>query len=393
MNEKFSEDFSRWERDGRLREAVVADYGNAPLIEKNHNQYINVSSGNYMGMAQHPQVIKVAQQSLEQYGLSSGGSPLVCGYSTEQDVLTQRLAQFFETERALVVSSGYLAGLAVIPSLMEDGDTIFSDSLNHASLIDACRLSKARVVIYPHGDVNSLEERIKKDSSRRRMIVSDGIFSMDGDIAPLPQLLELAEQYRAWLLVDDSHAIGVLGQQGGGSWQYFDLHSPWIILASSLSKGLGIHGGVVAGSADVIQYLQNTARSWIFSSSLPPSWCAAGTTSLDILENSLPERQQLWHHSVYFRTHLQQMGHRTIATAAPEIPIIPWIIGPENDTLQVANHLRQGFIWASAIRPPSVPINSSRIRFALTANHTQEQIDYVLGVIQKLNLSFSPNKD
>jgi 8-amino-7-oxononanoate synthase len=338
-------------------------------------------------MARHSQVIDTVQKALRQYGLSSGGSPLVCGYSTEQEIFARRLAEFLGTESALVVAAGYLAGLAVVPALMSEGDTIYSDSLNHASLIDACRLSKAHVAIYSHGDVDSLEESLRRDTSGHRMIVTDGVFSMDGDVALLPRLMQLAEEYDAWLLADDSHALGVLGEKGGGSVEHFDLHSSRLIFASSLSKGLGIHGGVIAASNEVIQYLKNTARSWIFASALPAAWCAGGTTSLDILENSWAKRQQLWRHSLRFRTRLQQMGYRTIPTTVPEIPIIPWIIGSENDTLRVAEHLKQRSIWSLAIRPPTVPINSSRIRFALSAEHSDQQIDYVLDMIGRANFS------
>lgn len=348
-----------------------------PIINLAGKRYLLLASNSYLGLNTHPQVIKAACMAIKHYGTGSCGSPLVCGHLTPHQKLTKALAVFKGTENVLLFGSGYLTNLGVLSSWAQPGDLIFSDALNHASIIDGCRFNKAEVQIYAHCDLEHLEFLLKQAPHKRTLIVTDGVFSMDGDLAPLPQIVELAQKYQAQIMVDDAHATGVLGPQGQGTAAHFGLNKEITIQIGTLSKTFGCAGGFVAGSNLLINYLKNRSRPFIFSTSMTPANAAAALMALNLLKSepqlltSLKQKITLW------RQGLTTMGFNV----PPGItPIIPIIIGETNLSVQFSKLLLEHGIFAPAIRPPSVPEGTSRIRTTITAKHTPKQLQNALQV-------------
>lgn len=330
-------------------------------------------SNDYLGLAARPELREAAIAAMERYGFGSGASRLVSGTSPLHAQLEQRIADFKGTEAAILFNSGYAANTGVIPAIAGEGDAILSDSLNHASIIDGCRLSRAQVHIYRHRDVNHAEDILKKcNHCRRRLIVTDSVFSMDGDIAPLIELAYLAEKYDAMLMVDDAHGTGVLGGNGRGTVEHLGLSYNRLIQMGTLGKALGTFGAYVAGPADLITYLMSSVRSFIFSTALPPLVCAASIAAIDIVKNEPQIRSHLWGLRERFVQGLAKLG---ISTGASETQIIPIIIGSSDNALKAANELIVLGVFAPAIRPPSVPEGSSRIRATITASLSDRDID------------------
>ena len=296
--------------------------------------------------------------------------------------LENRLAHFKGTEAALVFNSGYAANTGIIPAIAGTGDLILSDSLNHASIIDGCRLSRAEVRVYDHKDVGHVETLLKKAShAGRKVIVTDGVFSMDGDIAPLPDLVSLSEKYDAILMVDDAHGAGVLGQTGRGTVEHLGLTGRVPVQMGTLGKAFGSFGAYAAGSKDLINMLINHARSFIYSTALPPAVCAASLAAVDIVEHDTERRERLWKNRNRFVNGLKSIG---ISTGDSETPIVPIIIGDSGQALKVAEKLFEYGIYAPAIRPPTVPANAARIRTTVTAAHTDDDIDAALDIFRRL---------
>jgi 8-amino-7-oxononanoate synthase len=319
---------------------------------------------------------------MERYGFGSGASRLVSGTSALHEELERRLAEFKKTEAALLFNSGYAANTGIIPVVAGDGDVILSDSLNHASIIDGCRLSKAKVCVYRHKDLDHVEQLLGEHrAARRKLIVTDGVFSMDGDIAPLPGLVSLSEQYEALLMVDDAHGTGVFGRNGGGVVEYFGLANRVPIQMGTLGKALGSFGAYAAASRELIDLLMNRSRSFMFSTALPPSICAASIAALDIVENSPQLREDLWRNRQRFVNGLQSCG---IETGGSEAPIIPIIIGDSARTLKASDKLFEYGIYATAIRPPTVPENAARIRTTVMSSHADEDIDFAVSTFSRL---------
>lgn len=361
----------------RLPQTLESRQGTSASI--NGQRYILFCSNDYLGLSNHPKLIEASLAAAKEYGTGSGASRLICGSLKVHAQLEQGVALFKQTEDAVIFSSGYMANLGVISSLMNKNDLIIMDKLNHASLIDGARLSGACLRVYPHQNMKALE-RILSTSSiyRRRMIITEGIFSMDGDIAPLPEIVDMAKHYQAMTMVDDAHATGVLGKNGQGSAGYFGLEGKIDIQMGTFSKAIGGFGGFIAGKKVLIDYLKNTARSFIYSTSLPPSDIAASLKGLEIIQTEPEWREMLWDNVNYLHQKVHQAGLNTLNSITQ---IIPVLTGSNEDTLQMANYLYNHGIFAPGIRPPSVPKGKGRIRLSVMATHTREELDYVASIL------------
>ncbi|MBU8905335.1 8-amino-7-oxononanoate synthase [Desertibacillus haloalkaliphilus] len=349
-------------------------------VEMDGGKKLIFASNNYLGLAGEESLVEAAKVALYQFGVGSSGSRLITGNNEWHERLEQRLAQFKQTEAALLFSSGYLANLAVLTALPEKGDVLLSDQFNHASIIDGCRLSNADTIVYNHIDMADLEKRLQATASyQRRFIVTDGVFSMDGTIAPLDQIMTLAKEYDAYVIVDDAHATGVLGAKGRGTSEYFNV-SPDVVVGT-LSKAVGTEGGFVSGSQTLIEFLVNHARPFIFQTSLPPASCAIAYHALEMIEAGEEKRQRLRQKIKQLKTGLIKLGY---TIKGDDTPIIPVIIGEASKAVLFAKGLEEKGIYAPAIRPPTVPDRESRIRLTVTADHTSAQIDYLLKSFEQI---------
>ena len=359
-----------------LREYCPLD---AVRVKRDDKEYLMMASNNYLGLTFDSRVIEGAVKGAQQYGTGSGGSRLVSGTFPLFTELEKELAKFKNTEKALVFNTGYMANVGTISAIADKNTIIFSDALNHASIIDGCRLSRGSVKAYSHCDVDELKYLLKQvDCNARKLIVTDGVFSMDGDIAPLDKLYELSRDYNALLMVDDAHATGTIGN-GHGTAAYFNLEKEIDIQLGTLSKSLGSVGGYVAANSTIIDYLVNTSRSFIFSTALSPADIGAALAALKVLETDASVLGRLQENVNYMTDQLISMG----IDATNETPIFPILIGRNEDTLAVSDYLYENGIIGTAIRPPTVPIGESRIRLTVTAAHNREQIDYVCHTLHK----------
>lgn len=342
---------------------------------------ILLSSNSYLGLAEHPAVRAAAIEAVSRWGAGAGGSRLISGNLGLHEDLEREIARFKRTEAAIIFNTGYMANLGAITALAGKGDVIISDELNHASIIDGCRLSRAETRIYRHKDTEQLKEILRQARGhRRRLIVTDSVFSMDGDIAPLPEITALAEEYGAMVMVDDAHATGVLGVRGAGAADYFRLEGKIPVQMGTLSKALGSFGAFVAGSRELIDFLTNRARSFIFSTALPPAVIGAAMAAIKLVENNPEIRQKLWDNARYLRAGLEKMGYRVLSG---ESPIIPVLIGDDRKTVQMAGSLRGKGVFAPGIRPPTVPPGTGRIRVTVMAVHSLYDLDEALDVFEK----------
>lgn len=368
------EELRGWTQAHRLRRLVVRQGSPAPRVCIDGREYLHFASNDYLGLAQHPRVVQAAVEAARQYGWGSGASALVVGHSTPQQQLEEALARFERTEAAVVFPSGYAANLGTVAALVGREDAIFSDQYNHASLIDGARLSRARVFIYRHGEADHLEQLLREHAAgfRRRLILTDGVFSMHGDLAPLPQLVDLAHRYECMLLVDEAHGTGVLGPGGRGAAEQLGVHQQVAIRVGTLSKALGSQGGFVAGSEELVLHLVNRARSLVFSTAMPPASAAAAQAALELVQQEPQRREKLLHLAARLRLGLREQGWQV-----PEgiTPIVPVFVGSEEQVLQLAAVLRKQGLWVPAIRPPSVPPGQCCLRISLSAQHTPEQVD------------------
>lgn len=340
------------------------------------------ASNDYLGLAAHPAVTEALIEGAKQWGAGSGASHLVSGHLAPHEELETALAEFVGFPRALSFSSGYLANLAVVPTLTGRGDAVFADKLNHASLIDAVQLSRADSHRYPHGDMVALEKQLAASAAKCKLIVTDAVFSMDGDLAPLPQLLALAERYDAWLLVDDAHGFGVLGQHGAGSLAHFNLpYSPRLILMGTLGKAAGAGGAFIAGSETMIEYLISKARSYIFTTAAPPAIACALLKSLEIIAAGEDRRATLQAHIARLRAGLADLPWQLLDSPTA---IQPLIVGENVAALALSEALAERGIWVPAIRPPTVPKGTARLRISLSAAHTAANIDQLIAALREL---------
>ncbi len=349
----------------------------APRMQVEGRELIAFCSNDYLGLAADPLLIEALREGTSMYGAGSGASHLISGHSRVHEKLENALADFFSPHimsgRALYLSSGYMANLAVITALADAHSEVFSEALNHASLIDAARLSRAKITIYPHRDLTGLGRMLAASTAERKLIVTDGVFSMDGDIAPLKEILQLCELHDAWLIVDDAHGFGVLGKQGRGLVEHFSLRSERLILIGTLSKAAGVAGAFVTAHETIIEWLIQRARPYIYSTASPPALAHALLTSLKIIAGEegtrrravLNERIAQWKSAVNLN-HWQMLDSAT--------PIQPVLIGDNARTMAAAHQLREQGFWVGSVRPPTVPLGTARLRVTLSAAHTLDQV-------------------
>jgi 8-amino-7-oxononanoate synthase len=374
-------DLARIKDKKLFRSLTELETGQFPEIKIDGKPYILLASNNYLGLSVEPRVVEAAGHALKKYGAGSGGSRLVSGSTDLHRELEDRIAYFKNTEAAILFSSGYLANIGIISSLLGEGDIAYSDLLNHASIIDGCRLSRADIKIYRHLDTRHLESLLHSDKNRKskKLIVTDTVFSMDGDLAPLPRLIELAEDFGCMLMVDEAHATGVLGERGSGATEYFGVEERIPVVMGTLSKAIGSHGGYVAGSRELIDFIRNRVRSYIFDTSLPASSLAASIAAIDIIENEPGGRERLWRLIKRFKSGIEDIG---LTVLPSDSAIIPVLIGEAEPALEFAAAVRENGVYTPAVRPPSVEKGKCRIRATLMASHTDEHIDIALSAFK-----------
>lgn len=341
---------------------------------------LNFCANNYLGLANHPRLREAAKRAIDRYGIGPGAVRTIAGTMTLHVELERKLAEFKQAEACITFQSGFMANLATIPALMGEGDLIFSDELNHASIIDACRLSKARTVRYAHNDVDDLRRKLAEHpQARRRLIVSDGVFSMDGDIAPLDKLVETAEEHGAILMIDDAHGEGVLGRGGRGIVDHFGLHGRVDIEVGTLSKAFGVVGGMVAGKKPIVEWLRQRGRPFLFSSAMTVPDVAACIEAVDILRESDELVARLWENARLLRSGMQALG---FDTGRSETPIIPLMLGEAPLAQEFSRRLFEKGVFAMAIGYPTVPMGKARIRVMNSAAHSKSDLEQALEIFE-----------
>jgi 8-amino-7-oxononanoate synthase len=369
------------EQSGLLRRRRQVDGPQGARLSVEGSSVLAFCSNDYLGLASHPALTEACRRALDEFGVGSGASGHICGHTRVHEALEQRLASFVRLPRALHFSTGYMANLGVLPALAGPGDVVFSDRLNHASLIDAARLSRADVVIYPHGDAEALDRQMRQYAHRSKLIVTDAVFSMDGDLAPLPQLLALSRRHDAWLVVDDAHGFGVLGESGSGSLAHWGVSSERIVYMGTLGKAAGVFGAFVAADADVVEWILQRARTYMFTTASPPMLAAALLAALDLIESDAWRRHQLKVLIQRLSAGLSKLPWRPLAS---ETAIQPLIIGDNLQAVSLMESLRRDRIWVPAIRPPTVPPGTARLRITLSAAHREQDVDQLLTTLQAL---------
>lgn len=362
----------------RRRRTIEGPQG--PMLLCDGRELLSFCSNDYLGLANHPEILAALKRGADKYGVGSGAAHLVNGHSRAHHQLEEELAAFTGRPRALLFSTGYMANLGVVNALAGPGDAVFEDRLNHASLLDAGLLSRARLARFAHADTQALEKKLGDSKAGDKLVLTDGVFSMDGDIAPLPELASTAKRHDAWLMVDDAHGMGVLGQTGGGSLEHFDLGLDEVpILMGTLGKGFGTFGAFVAGSEELIEYLINTARPYIYTTATPPAMAEATRASLRLVQEEGWRREKLWGLIKQFRAGASQLGLDLMDSSSP---IQPLLVGDTQKALRLSEALLDRGILISAIRPPTVPEGTARLRITLSAAHSDEQVDQLLTALE-----------
>jgi 8-amino-7-oxononanoate synthase len=363
-------------RDNLYRSRLMLESAQVPEVIVSGKKYIAFCSNNYLGLANHPDVISAFQKAASRFGVGSGASHLVAGHSSEHHALEEELAAFTGRDRALLFSTGYMANMGAVTALVGRGDAVFEDRLNHASLLDAGLFSGARFQRFTHNDVENLKHRLQKTDANRKLIVVDGVFSMDGDCAPLPELVQLAQKNNAWVMVDDAHGFGCMGKTGGGTAERYGLtQSDLPILMGTLGKAFGTFGAFVAGSEALVETLIQFSRPYIYTTALPPAVTAATRVSLRLLQSDAWRRDHLNQLISRFRDGAKKLGLQLLDSASP---IQPVIIGEESKALALAEALAARGFLIIAIRPPTVAVGSSRLRVTLSAEHKFSHVDDLL---------------
>ncbi len=357
----------------------------APVCTYDGRKVINLASNNYLGLCNHPKLEEAAIRAVKEHGVGSGAVRTIAGTMRIHMELEEKIARFKNVEACVVFQSGFTANAGTVGSILGKEDFILSDELNHASIIDGARLSRAKIKVFRHKDVAHCEELLQEVANEpgKKLVITDGVFSMDGDIGPVGELAALCEKYGAIMMVDDAHASGVLGRNGRGSVDHFGVHGKVDVQVGTLSKAIGALGGYVCGSRDLIDYLYHRARPFLFSTSHPPSVAATCIAAFDILENE-PERiERLWSNTAYFKEQLAgvgfDIGGRT--TPASETPIIPIILGDGRKTMEFSKALFEAGLMATGIAFPTVPEGKARVRIIMTSEHTREQLDQALEIL------------
>ncbi|MGZ8161722.1 MAG: 8-amino-7-oxononanoate synthase [Methylobacter sp.] len=365
-------------RQNLYRSRRVTESPQGINLQLDGRNILNFCSNDYLGMANHPEVVKAFKTAANQYGVGSGSAHLICGHSFAHHALEEELAAFTGRDRALLFSTGYMANMGVISSLVGRGDMVFEDRLNHASLLDGGLLSGARFKRYAHADIDNLSTGLEK-AAGNKLIVTDGVFSMDGDYAPLKKLSLAAKNHNAWLMVDDAHGLGVIGAHGGGILEYYGLKQDEVaVLMGTMGKGLGTFGAFVAGSELLIETLIQKARTYIYTTALPPAIAEATRASLKLVIGENWRRDKLEKLTARFRSGAQQLGLQLMASSSPIQPIV---IGDSKRAVEISNVLLNAGFLISAVRPPTVPQGSARLRVTFSAMHEEQQIDRLLDAL------------
>jgi len=381
------DEITELKNSGRFVPIKVLQSSQGAWVKIDGKEMLNMCSNNYLGLANNPEVKKAAIEAIEQYGVGAGAVRSIAGTEEIHMKLEEKVARFKHMESALVYQGGLLANTGTIPVLVGKGDSVFSEELNHASIIDGVRLSSAQKVVYKHLDMSDLGNKLKENSgiSGKKLVISDGVFSMDGDITPLPEIIENSERYGAMSYVDDAHGEGVLGDHGRGICDYFGVSDRIDVEMGTFSKAIGSMGGFVAGSADLIEYLKRKSRPFLFSSALNPGDAAGVLKSIDILERDDSLVKKLWRNSDYLKRGLKEAGFNT---GNSKTPITPVMIGDEKKTLELSDRLfREKSVFASPIVYPTVPLGTARIRLMPSALHSEKDLDYAIAAFSSVGIT------
>jgi len=368
---------------GVYRKLPVLESPSGPRCIVNGKNVINLSSNNYLGLANHPRLREAGKKAIDKWGMGAGAVRTIIGTMSIHEELEEKLAKFKHVEAVLVFQSGFTANAGAIPGIVDKGDVIISDELNHASIIDGCRLSRADVVRYKHSDMEDLERVINevKDNYNIKLIITDGVFSMDGDIAKLPEIVELAEKYGCLTYVDDAHSSGVLGKSGQGSAHHFGLSDRVDVQIGTLSKAIGVVGGYVAGRRNLIDWLNHRGRPFLFSTAAPPAVAAACIEAVNILSESTELTDRMWDNANHFKKKLNELGFNT---GKSETPITPVITGDDRKAVELSKRLFEEGVFAQAIVFPTVPKGGARVRTIVTAAHTKADLDEAAAAFAKV---------
>jgi glycine C-acetyltransferase len=378
-----SEQLESWRQAGTYQRPRVLETACAPVCRFDGREVINLASNNYLGLADHPKLVEAAVEATRRYGAGSGAVRTIAGTMSLHLELERRIAEFKKVEACVVFQSGFAANAGTVAAVLGPDDHIISDELNHASIIDGCRLSKAKIHVFPHRDTAAAARTLEElsEAPGRKLLITDGVFSMDGDIAPLPELVEAAWRYNSVMMIDDAHSSGVLGRNGRGTVDHFGLHRRVDIQVGTLSKAIGVLGGYVCGSRDLIEFLYHRARPFLFSTSHPPAVAASCLAAFDILEQE-PERiENLWKNTRYFKDALRSAG---FDTGASETPITPIMVGEARTAHEFSAALFEEGLFATGIGYPTVRQGQARIRTIITATHTRAQLDRALETLARV---------
>jgi glycine C-acetyltransferase len=371
-------------RDQKLYQKLrVLETEQLPVARFDGREVINLSSNNYLGLTTHPTLKQKALEAVEKLGVGSGAVRTIAGTMSIHMALEEKIARFKQVEASVVIQSGFAANAGTVQAILGREDVIISDELNHASIIDGCRLSRAEIKVFPHKDVEACEKILKELSGHNghKLLITDGVFSMDGDIAPLPQLVELAEKYGCIMMIDDAHASGVLGRNGRGTVDHFNLHGRVDIQVGTLSKAIGALGGYVCSTRDTIEFLYHRARPFLFSTSHPPSVAATCIAAFEVLEEEPQLVDQLWANTKSFKEGLTRLGFNT---GASETPITPVIVGDAALAHEFSRQLFQEGVFAQSLGFPTVPHGKARIRTIVTATHTRDELSRALAILESV---------
>lgn len=390
--QNWDEEIAELERQGLRRRLRGVSGAQGRKIILDGKDVLNFCSNNYLGLADDPRLREAAVGCIQKEGVGSGASRLICGNMAAHQELEETIARFKGAEGCLLFSTGYMANVGIISSVFGRGDMIFCDRLNHASIIDGIILSQAKFKRYPHNDMEALEEMLRTTTGfRRRGIITDSVFSMDGDIAPLDKIVELARKYDCLVMIDEAHALGVLGRNGRGAAEHFGVEDNVDIQMGTLSKAAGSFGAYCCGSKGLIDFLVNKARSFIYTTPMPPAVAASARRAVEIIRDEPALRRRLWANTDYFRNALNQAGFNTLESSRREpigrTPIIPIVTGEPGLALEFSRRLEENGIFAGAIRPPTVPAHTARLRLTVMATHTREDLDYTLEKLKVIGRS------